>query len=183
MKKPDCAPQRGPLGMSDDELAELFLASQNAEAPIERWDERSRNFPEEMECARKQAEEEFWRSFREKIEIIGELRAIHPTAPQLAMSADEIAAYYWSRAPGPRTEAQRQADLKIVSRLQPGKKASPSEPSADKYLALRAECLAEAPGNVSRARQKFLKQAQIRFGVSRRTAENNWSRLWGKAGK
>ena len=103
--------------MSDDELAALFRASQNA-GPLteEDWKECSRRFLEEIEHTLNKAEEEYWRSIREEIEIIREIRAIHPTAPQLAMSADEITQYYRSRSPGPRTEAQRLADIKIVSR-------------------------------------------------------------------
>jgi hypothetical protein len=169
---------RGPLAMSDDELAALFCDSRNV-GPLteEDWKECCRRFCEETERAHNQAEEEYWRSFREEIELIRELRAIHPTEPQLAMSADEITQYYRSRSPGPRTEAQRSADLKIVSRPQPGKKANPNEKRHDKYLALRQECIAASPGNMRSARIKFINEAIRRFGVDRRTAENHWYRL------
>jgi hypothetical protein len=48
---------------------------------------------------------------------------------------------------------------------------------------LRKECVAAGGGNMSRARQKFLKEVRIRFSVSRGTAENAWYRLRGDAAK
>jgi hypothetical protein len=181
VEKPDCAPLRGPL--SDDELPAPFCVSRNADPPTEDWEERSFRFREESERAWKQAEEEYWRSFREEIEIIREIRAIHPTAPQLAMSADEITQYYRSRSPGPRTEAQRLADIKIVSRPQPGKKANPNEKRDDKYSALRKECAVASRGNMRRAKIKFINEAVRRFGVDPRTAQNHWYRLRRDAAK
>jgi hypothetical protein len=171
VKKIDCAPRCGPLGMSDDELSAFihdnkikFCRGPSSKA------KRAPELPPD-----ENSEEAYWRNFREMVEQIRQLRALHPTAPQLAMSADEITDYYRRLKPGPRTEAQRQADIKFVSRVQPGRKA---ETRDDKYRVLKQELLKKKPPfDLPRGHKWFVKTAEKRFNVDRKTAENNWSRL------
>jgi hypothetical protein len=68
-----------------------------------------------------------------------------------------------------------------LRRQKPGRK--PNEEHNDKYLTLMQECAAVSRGNMERARKRFLKEAQIRFSVSRGTAENAWYRLRRDAAK
>jgi hypothetical protein len=68
-------------------------------------------------------EEAYWRSARNSFEYVRLLRLIHPTARQLVMTADEAVDFYRRITHGPRTEAQRQADFKILSREQRGPKS------------------------------------------------------------
>jgi hypothetical protein len=149
--------------MSEDERA-AFLRAYDGPSP-EDWE--------------KNPEEAYWRSFRQSIELIRMLRDLHPTARQLAMTPEEITSYYRRLKPGPRTEEQRQFDLKIVSRERPGKKANPNEKQDDKYLPLMRECINRHSPNMSRARAKFTQQALIqKLCASRKTAQNHWYRLW-----
>jgi hypothetical protein len=180
---------RGPSAWSDDELAALFHTRQNAGPLTEDCKECSRRFREEIERSRNQAEEEYWRSFREEVEIIRELRAIHPTAPQLAMSANEITEYYRHRSRTPRTDAQRQADIKIVCRVQPGRKSRPrGSRQADKYLTLWQKCIAASGPNMDRVHKSFIQKAMRPkedggLGVEKKTARNHLYRLRRSAGK
>ena len=166
-----CASPRGPLAMSDDELADVILLA-HSQVPSPR-----RRLPAE------DPEEAYWRLFQEEVELIRELRAIHPTASQLAMSAEEITSYYRRLTPSPRTEAQRQADIKIVSREQPGRKSRPNESERpDKYLALWRECLEASGPNTDRADKSFIKKATRPkedggLGVEKKTARNQLYRL------
>jgi hypothetical protein len=138
LKKTDRASSCGDLlAMSEDERA-AFLRAYDGPSP-EDWE--------------KNPEEAYWRSFRNSVELIRMLRDVHPTARQLAMTAEEITSYYRRLKPGPRTEEQRQFDLKIVSRERPGKKANPSEKQDDKYLRLMQECINKHSPNMSRARK------------------------------
>ena len=64
-----------------------------------------------------------------------------------------------------------------VDRKKPGRK--PELERVDKYRVLRRELFGkERFSNSLGARMRFLKVAKKRFKVDRRTAENNWSRLW-----
>jgi hypothetical protein len=104
---------------------------------------------------------------------------IHPTARQLAMTADEAVDFYRRITHAPRTEAQRQADFKILSRAQPGPKSRANgNEQADKYLALMQECIAVHFPNMDRARIKFMQKAvDTKLCASKKTARNHWYRL------
>jgi hypothetical protein len=66
----------------------------------------------------------------------------------------------------------------------PGPKPNPDESrQGDKYSALMLERVDASRGNMSSACKKFLNQAQVRFNVELRTAQNNWSRLRRDAAK
>ena len=62
--------------MSADELAAFMTPEDKAEAGAGQAED---------EAAR--ADEEYWRLFREEVECIRQLRALHPNTAQLAMSA------------------------------------------------------------------------------------------------
>jgi hypothetical protein len=169
VKKSDCAPSRGDLlAMTDGELA-AFLGA---------FDE-----PSEAEW-KENYEEAYWRSARNSFEYVRLLRLIHPTARQLVMTADEAVDFYRRITHGPRTEAQRQADFKILSREQRGPKSgSTGNVQDDKYLALWRNCLrASGPNLKRRAERKFIQEATKRreeggLGVALPTARNNLSLL------
>ena len=79
--------------------------------------------------------------------------------------------------------AEREAEILeaiesgAVDRKKPGRK--PELERADKYRVLRQELFGkERLSNSLGARMRFIKAARKRFSVDRRTAENNWSRLW-----
>ena len=149
MKKPAPWPSpeegsfRGPLAMSADELAAFMTPEDKAEvgAGAEAEDEAAR------------ADEEYWRLFREEVECIRQLRALHPNTAQLAMSADEITEYYRRATLSPRSEAQRERDRKFVSRL---KTWAESRERDDDYRLLKQECVKVCRGDMRRARTMFL---------------------------
>jgi hypothetical protein len=154
--------------MSEDELAGFLDAF--GEPSAKEWEE---NF-----------EEAYWRSARNSFEYVRMLRAVHPTARQLVMTADKAVDFYRRITRAPRTEAQRQADFKILSRVQPGRKARMSSGGGDdKYLALWQECITASGPNMDRVRRMFVKKAWDRFGVERKTALNHWYRLKRSANK
>ena len=169
VKKTDRAPSRGDLlAMTDGGLA----------AFLDAFDEPS---PEEWE---KNFDEAYWRSARNSFEYVRLLRLIHPTAHQLVMTADEAIDFYRRITLGPRTEAQRQADFKILSREQRGPKSgSTGNAQDDKYLALWRKCLKASGPNVKRrAERRFIQEATKRreeggLGVADSTARNNLSLL------
>ena len=173
MKKTDLGPwpavgaARGPLAWSGDELADVirFICAHSGPEPSP------------LELPAEDPEEAYWRLFREEVEIIRELRANHPTAAQLAMSAEEITSYYRRLTPSPRNEAQRQADLKIVSREQPGRKPGEQPQKLDDYLALYRKCLSENEGNVGLADGEFVERAMAEFNVTEPTARNRLSEV------
>ena len=117
--------------------------------------------------------------FAQCFECVRLLRVIHPTARQLAMSADESRRYYHRLTPALRTEAQRQADFKIVSRVQPGPKSRPNgNEQDDKYRVLMQECIDAHFPNMDRARIKFMQKAvDLKLCASKKTARNHWYRL------
>jgi hypothetical protein len=168
VKKPDRAPSLGDLlAMSEDELAAFLEAFD--EPSVEEWEE---NF-----------EEAYWRSARNSFEYVRLLRLIHPTARQLVMTADEAVDFYRRITCAPRTEAQRQAHFKILSRVQPGPKSrSNGNEQDDKYLALWQKCIAATGPNFDRVYKSFVRKAtrpaeEGGLGVEIKTARNQLYRL------
>jgi hypothetical protein len=154
---------RGPLAMSADELAAFMTPEDKVGA--------------EDEAAG--ADEEYWRLFREEVECIRQLRALHPNTAQLAMSADEITEYYRRATLSPRSEAQRERDRKFISRLKTGPKAKRD----DDYRLLKRECVKACRGDMRRAKTMFIGLAFERLNAHVHTAENAWSLLKRKDAK
>lgn len=119
------------------------------------------------------ADEEYWRLFREEVERIRQVRASRPNTAQLAMSADKITEYYQRATLFPRSKAQRERDLKFVSRLKTGPKAK----RGDDYGLLKRECVEACRGDMRRARTMFIKLAFERLNAHVHTAQNAWSLL------
>ena len=154
---------RGPLAMSTDELAAFMTPQDSAEvvAGAEAEDEAAT------------ADEEYWRLFREEVECIRQLRALHPDTAQLAMSADEITEYYRRATLSPRSEAQRERDLKVVSRLKTGPRSGNSKVlAADRPVA--QACLKEAGGRSGKAKKAFINRIRAPGNVTPGTAKNRW---------
>jgi hypothetical protein len=150
---------RGPLAMSADELAAFMTPEDKAEVGAE--DEAAG------------ANEEYWRLFREEVECIRQLRALHPNTAQLAMSADEITEYYRRATLSPRSEAQRERDLKVVARLKTGPRLGNSKVLAADRLVAQA-CLKEAGGRSGKAKTAFINRIRAPGNVTRGTAKNRW---------
>ncbi len=153
--------------MSDDELAS-FIRDNGITFPGQTYEPVPVPEPEPED-----ADEECWRDFRDRIERIREVRASRPGAAQLAMSADEITDYYQRPTLLPRSEAQRERDLKFVSRLKTGPKAKRD----DDYRLLKGECVKACRGDMRRARTMFIKLAFERLDAHVHTAQNVWSLL------
>jgi hypothetical protein len=119
------------------------------------------------------AEEEYWRLFREEVEGIRQLRALCPDTAQLAMSADEIAEYCRRARLFPRSEAQRERDLKVVSRLKTGPRLGKSK-VLDADRALAQACLNNARGRSDKAKRVFIKQVCAQDRIKPGRAENRW---------
>ena len=152
---------RGPLAMSADELAAFMTPEDKAEVEAGAEDEAAR------------ADEEYWRLFREEVECIRQLRALHPNTAQLAMSADEITEYCRRATLSPRSEAQRERDLKFVSRLKTGPRPGNSQVLAADRLVAQA-CLNDARGRADKAKRAFIKQVCAQDDIKSDRAENRW---------
>ena len=154
---------RGPLAMSADELAAFVTPQDSAEvvAGAEAEDEAAT------------ADEESWRLFREGVECIRQLRALHPNAAQLAMSADEITEYCRRATLTPRSEALRERDLKVVSRLKTGPRPGNSQVLAADRLVAQA-CLKETGGRSGKAKKAFINRIRAPGNVTPGTAKNRW---------
>jgi hypothetical protein len=150
---------RGPLGMGDGVLS-VFIRDSGVTFPV--------LTPEEKVAAEAQAQweagveaydEEYWRLFRETAEHVRQSRTSHGAA-QLVMSADEITAYYQRVTQIPRSEEEREFDIKVVLRLKPGPEPGRNVDPDLKYLAFWRECINAKKGNIGRAKIKFLKDGQ-----------------------
>jgi hypothetical protein len=149
--------------MSADELAAFMTPQNSAEvvAGAEAEDEAAT------------ADEEYWRLFRGGVECIRQLRALHPNAAQLAMSADEITEYCRRAMLFPRSEAQWKLDLKVVSRLKTGPRPGNSKVlAADRPVA--QACLKEAGGRSGKAKKAFINRIRAPGNVTPGTAKNRW---------
>jgi len=164
---------RGPLAMNADELA-AFIRDSGITFPVLTPEDKAEVGAEakaEDEAAR--ADEEYWRLFREEVECIRQLRALCPNTAQLAMSADEITEYCRRATLSPRSEAQRERDLKVVSRLKTGPRLGKSKVlDADRVLA--QACLNNARGRSDKAKKAFIKQVCAQDHIKSDRAENRW---------
>jgi hypothetical protein len=161
--------------MSVDERA-AFIRDNGITFPVLTPENKARaGAAAEDEAARE--DEEYWRLFREEVERIRQVRALSPDAAQLAMSADEITEYYQRATLFPRSEAQRERDLKFVTRLQPGPKAQQRGERPDKYRLFKQECVKFCRGDMKRARTRFFDLGPRRLKVGDHTVRTEWSRL------
>jgi hypothetical protein len=105
-----------------------------------------------------------------------------PPLGLLAMNSDQLAAslrYHKIEFSGPTPESEAEAKLfeaiesGALSRGRPGRKQL-----RDHYRESAQKCLNEANGNITRAREAFLKREMKSQSIERKTAENRWAEAY-----